>query len=137
MVAAFHKAGIEVYLDVVYNHLGEGGTQDASFNQAEIDCFRGLDNASYYTLKTGLPNQYYDSTGCGSNLNAGSASAEQLVTDSLTYWATTMGVDGFRFDEAAELGRPGAVSYTHLDVYKRQSPKNSPRLPDRRRLHRD
>jgi glycogen operon protein len=112
MVAAFHKAGIEVYLDVVYNHFGEGGTQDASFNQAEIDCFRGLDNASYYSLKTGSPNQYFDSTGCGTNLNAGSAPAAQLVTDSLTYWATSMGVDGFRFDEAAELGRSGPGGFS-------------------------
>jgi isoamylase len=112
MVAAFHSAGIEVYLDVVYNHFGEGGTQDASYNEAEIDCFRGLDNASYYTLAPGAPNQYYDTTGCGSNLNAGSAPAEQMVTDSLAYWATTMGVDGFRFDEAGELGRTGATGFS-------------------------
>jgi isoamylase len=112
MVAAFHKAGIEVYLDVVYNHFGEGGTQDASYDEAEIDCFRGLDNASYYTLVAGSPDQYYDTTGCGSNLDAGSAPAEQMVTDSLAYWATTMGVDGFRFDEADELGRDGANSFS-------------------------
>src|SRR5580698_7810808 len=68
MVAAFHREGIEVYLDVVYNHFGEGGTQDASLNEAEIDCFRGLDNASYYTLVPGSPRQYYDTTGCGDNL---------------------------------------------------------------------
>ena len=111
MVAAFHKQGIEVYLDVVYNHFGEGGTQDASFNEAEIDCFRGLDNSSYYTLVPGSPNRYFDTTGCGDNLNAGSAPAEQLVLDSLSYWANTMGVDGFRFDEAAELGRPGAAGF--------------------------
>ncbi|HZZ59306.1 MAG TPA: alpha-amylase family glycosyl hydrolase [Opitutaceae bacterium] len=112
MVAAFHKKGIEVYLDVVYNHFGEGGTQDASYNEAEIDCFRGLDNASYYTLVPGSPNQYYDTTGCGTNLNAASAPAQQLVTDSLTYWCKTMGVDGFRFDEGDELGRPGAANFS-------------------------
>jgi glycogen operon protein len=112
MVAAFHKAGIEVYLDVVYNHFGEGGTQDASYNEAEIDCFRGLDNLSYYTLTPGSPDQYYDTTGCGSNLNASSAPAEQMVTDSLSYWANTMGVDGFRFDEAGELGRAGAAGFS-------------------------
>ncbi len=112
MVAAFHKKGIEVCLDVVYNHFGEGGTQDASFNEAEIDCFRGLDNASYYTLIPGSPQKYYDTTGCGDNLNASSAPAGQLVLDSLAYWAETMGVDGFRFDEAAELGRLGAAGFS-------------------------
>jgi len=113
MVAAFHNAGIEVYLDVVYNHSGEGGVWDASTAaQAEVTFLRGLDNASYYTLVTGTPKYYWVSTGVGTNLNGGSAPVEQLVTDSLTYWAGTMGVDGFRFDEALELGRNGSGNFS-------------------------
>ena len=111
MVAAFHAAGIEVYLDVVYNHTAEGGTWDSTGMQAELTCWRGLDNRSYYTLgSTG--NTYWDSTGCGNNFNGGSTPAANLVTDSLAYWANTMGVDGFRFDECAELGRNGSGSFS-------------------------
>ncbi len=112
MVAAFHRAGIEVYLDVVYNHTGEGGLQ-ANNNPAvaEIAGFRGLDNASYYTL-TGAGLQYYwDTTGVGNNFNAGSPPVQALVKDSLAYWAKTMGVDGFRFDLAVELGRNGSSGF--------------------------
>jgi glycogen operon protein len=113
MVAAFHSAGIEVYLDVVYNHSGEGGVWDATTAaQAEITFFRGLDNSSYYTLVPGTPQYYWVSTGVGTNVNGGSAPVQQLITDSLTYWSTTMGVDGFRFDEAAELGRNGASAFS-------------------------
>ncbi len=113
MVAAFHNAGIEVYLDVVYNHTGEGGVWDSSTAaQAEITFFRGLDNQSYYTLVNGTPKYYWVSTGVGTNVNGGSAPVQQLVTDSLTYWANTMGVDGFRFDEAAEMGRNGSSNFS-------------------------
>lgn len=113
MVAAFHAAGIEVYLDVVYNHSGEGGVWDATTaDQAEITFFRGLDNQSYYTLVAGTPQYYWVSTGVGTNLNAGSAPMRQLLLDSLTYWTTVMGVDGFRFDEAAELGRNGSSNFS-------------------------
>jgi glycogen operon protein len=113
MVASFHQAGIEVYLDVVYNHSGEGGVWDSSTAaQAEITFFRGLDNQSYYTLVPGTPQFYWVSTGVGTNVNGGSAPVQQLVADSLTYWATTMGVDGFRFDEAAELGRDGPSNFS-------------------------
>jgi isoamylase len=113
MVAAFHNAGIEVYLDVVYNHSGEGGVWDASTAaQAELTFFRGLDNQSYYTLVSGTPQFYWVSTGVGTNVNAGSAPVRQLILDSLTYWANTMGVDGFRFDEAAELGRSGSSNFS-------------------------
>ena len=113
MVAAFHRAGIEVYLDVVYNHSGEGGVWDSSTAaQAEITFFRGLDNASYYTLVSGTPKYYWVSTGVGTNMNAGSAVVQNLVTDSLTYWSGTMGIDGFRFDEAAELGRNGSSNFS-------------------------
>ena len=113
MVAAFHAAGIEVYLDVVYNHSGEGGVWDTSTaQQAELTFLRGLDNASYYTLVSGTPQFYWVSTGVGTNLNAGSAPVQRLVMDSLNYWTNTMGVDGYRFDEAAELGRNGASNFS-------------------------
>ncbi len=112
MVAAFHAAGIEVYLDVVYNHSGEGGVWDtATAQQAELTFFRGLDNASYYTLVSGTPQFYWVSTGVGTNINAGSAPVQQLVLDSLNYWTNTMGVDGYRFDEAVELGREGDSNF--------------------------
>ncbi len=110
MVASFHRAGIEVYLDVVYNHTGEGGTQ-GNDSVAEIDGFRGLDNLSYYTLSPGDPAAYWVTTGVGENLNCGSASVQALVKDSLAYWSDTMGVDGFRFDLAVELGRSGPSGF--------------------------
>jgi isoamylase len=112
MVAAFHRAGIEVYLDVVFNHTGEGGLQ-ANGNPAvaEISGFRGLDNASYYTLTGDGLQDYWDSTGVGNNLNAGSAVVQSLVRDSLGYWSQVMGVDGFRFDLAVELGRNGSSAF--------------------------
>jgi glycogen operon protein len=113
MVAAFHNAGIEVYLDVVYNHTGEGGVYDASTaQQAELTFFRGLDNQSYYTLVSGTPQFYWVSTGVGTNVNGGSAPVQQLILDSLTYWTNTMGIDGYRFDEAAELGRNGSSDFS-------------------------
>jgi glycogen operon protein len=113
MVAAFHRTGIEVYLDVVYNHTGEGGLQDNNNpNVAEIDGFRGLDNASYYTLSPGAPSYYWVSTGVGENFNCGSPPVQNLVRDSLAYWSGTMGVDGFRFDLAVELGRNGSSGFT-------------------------
>ena len=115
MVASFHAAGIEVYLDVVFNHTAEGGLWDSTGMQAELTGFRGLDNASYYSLSSisgGTNNSYWDTTGCGNNFNGGSAPAAQLVTDSLAYWANTMGVDGFRFDEGAELGRSGTGAFS-------------------------
>ncbi|HEY1765063.1 MAG TPA: alpha-amylase family glycosyl hydrolase [Opitutaceae bacterium] len=112
MVAAFHRAGIEVYLDVVFNHSGEGGLQ-ANGNPAvaELSGFRGLDNAAYYTLTGDGLQDYWDSTGVGNNLNAGSTTVQTLVKDSLTYWSQTMGVDGFRFDLAVELGRNGSSAF--------------------------
>jgi isoamylase len=111
MVAAFHKAGIEVYLDVVYNHTGEGGLNNGNPNVAEIAGFRGLDNASYYTLYPDAPNAYWDSTGVGNNLNCGTVAVQSMVKDSLAYWSGTMGVDGFRFDLGVELGRNGSSGF--------------------------
>lgn len=106
MVKAFHDEGIEVYLDVVFNHTGEGGLWDETGDTAELLFLRGLDNADYYTLTPG--NRYYwDSTGCGNNLDAGKEVVRALIMDSLVYWSKEMGVDGFRFDLATVLGRGG------------------------------
>lgn len=105
MVAAFHREGIEVYLDVVYNHSGEGGTWDASGDTADILFFRGIDNAEYYAIPSGVPNKYWDSTGCGNNLNCAKPVVKNMILDSLRYWTEEMGVDGFRFDLATVLGR--------------------------------
>ncbi len=110
MVASFHAAGIEVYLDVVYNHTGEGGTWGDA-NTAEITSFRGLDNSAYYALVSGSPASYWESTGCGNNMNTGHANTKQFIKDSLIYWTTKLGVDGFRFDLAPVLGRDAAPNY--------------------------
>jgi len=104
MVQAFHNAGIKVYLDVVYNHTAEGGTWHSNDpTTATVYSFRGLDNATYYELTS--DNQYfYDNTGTGANYNTYNTVAQNLIVDSLNYWSTTMGVDGFRFDLASVLG---------------------------------
>jgi isoamylase len=104
MVEAFHNAGIKVYMDVVYNHTAEGGTWSGSDpTTATVYSWRGLDNTTYYELTTG--NQYfYDNTGTGGNFNTYNTVAHNMIVDSLAYWSTSMGVDGFRFDEGAILG---------------------------------
>jgi glycogen operon protein len=104
MVQAFHNAGIKVYMDVVYNHTGEGGTWTGSDpTTATIYSWRGLDNSTYYELASN--NQYYyDNTGVGGNYNTYNTVAQNLIVDSLAYWANAMGVDGFRFDLASVLG---------------------------------
>lgn len=107
MAKAFHDEGIEIYLDVVYNHSGEGGLWDESGDTAEILCFRGLDNSEYYSL-TPDNRFYWESTGCGNNLDASKFAVQNLIKDSLQYWSLEMGVDGFRFDLATVLGRTGA-----------------------------
>jgi isoamylase len=99
MVQALHDAGIEVLLDVVYNHTAEGKADGPTL------CFRGLDNPSYYRLDPADPSQYVDTTGCGNSLNAGNRSSLRLLMDSLRYWVEVMGVDGFRFDLASTLAR--------------------------------
>ena len=99
MVRALHEAGLEVILDVVFNHTAEGGEGGPSL------CFRGLDNTAYYRLNPGHPDQYYDTTGTGNSLNAGNPVALRLIMDSLRYWLTEMHVDGFRFDLATTLAR--------------------------------
>ncbi|MGA9573489.1 MAG: glycogen debranching protein GlgX [Lysobacterales bacterium] len=99
MVNSIHEAGIEVILDVVYNHTGEGGGKGPTL------CFRGIDNLAYYRTDPEDPERYIDDTGCGNTLNADHPRAQALVMDSLLYWHRNMGVDGFRFDLAPVLGR--------------------------------
>jgi isoamylase len=99
MIRALHAAGLEVILDVVYNHTAEGSEMGPTL------CFRGVDNGSYYRLVEKKPRFYYDVTGCGNSLNAGSPATLQMVMDSLRYWVSEMHVDGFRFDLASALAR--------------------------------
>ena len=99
MVNALHRAGLEVLLDVVFNHTAEGSQLGPTL------CFRGLDNPAYYRLDEGDPRSYYDTTGTGNSLNTGDPVTLRLIMDSLRYWVTQMHVDGFRFDLAATLGR--------------------------------
>lgn len=101
MVDRFHDAGIEVILDVVYNHTAEGDHRGPTLS------FRGLDNASYYRLLAGQPRYYVNDTGCGNTLNVSHPFVLRMVLDSLRFWVECMGVDGFRFDLATTLGREG------------------------------
>ena len=104
MVARFHAAGLQVVLDVVYNHTGEGDHRGPHL------CFRGLDNASYYRLERDRT-RYVNDTGTGNTLNLDHPMVLRMVMDSLRYWAGTMRVDGFRFDLATTLGRTGAGGF--------------------------
>ncbi len=99
MVKALHSAGLEVILDVVYNHTAEGSHGGPTL------CFRGIDNTGYYRLKPDDPRFYVDYTGCGNTLNMQHPRVLQLIMDSLRYWVIEMHVDGFRFDLAAALAR--------------------------------
>ena len=99
MVAGLHAAGIEVILDVVYNHTAEGNEYGPTL------CHKGFDNPAYYRLVPGDPRRYYDTTGTGNALNVGDLTTLRMMVDSLRYWVTEMHVDGFRFDLAATLGR--------------------------------
>jgi isoamylase len=99
MVKALHRAGIEVILDVVYNHTGEGNHLGPTLS------LRGVDNASYYRLDPGDPRFYMDFTGTGNSLNMVHPRTMQLIMDSLRYWVLEMHVDGFRFDLASTLAR--------------------------------
>jgi glycogen debranching enzyme GlgX len=106
LVRELHKAGIELILDVVYNHSGEGNEMGPTL------CFKGIDNPTYYCL-TGdarAPGRYYENfTGCGNSLDFGSPHVIRFVMDSLRYWVEVMHVDGFRFDLASVLGREDGV----------------------------
>ncbi|MEZ5320458.1 MAG: glycogen debranching protein GlgX, partial [Vicinamibacterales bacterium] len=99
MVRALHAAGIEVILDVVYNHTAEGDQTGPTLS------WRGIDNASYYRLMPGRPSRYQDFTGCGNTLNMQTPHVLQMLMDSLRYWVLEMHVDGFRFDLASALAR--------------------------------
>ena len=101
MVKAFHRAGIEVILDVVFNHTSEGGPGGPTF------CYRGLANDFYYILERDKQH-YSDYTGCGNTLNANQSVVRRLIKDSLRYWVTQMHIDGFRFDLASILSRDEA-----------------------------
>jgi glycogen operon protein len=98
MIKALHRAGIEVILDVVFNHTSEGGADGPTF------CYRGLANSFYYMLQHDK-SRYADYTGCGNTLNANQPIVRRLIQDSLRYWVSEMHVDGFRFDLASILSR--------------------------------
>jgi isoamylase len=98
MVKALHRAGIEVILDVVFNHTAEGGQDGPTL------CFRGLDNSAYYILEQDR-SRYADFSGCGNTLNANHPIVRRMIVDSLKYWVECMHVDGFRFDLASVLSR--------------------------------
>ena len=99
MVKALHQAGIEVILDVVYNHTAEGDGRGPTLS------FRGIDNRAYYRIDDREPSRYIDYTGCGNSLNVRHPHSLQLIMDSLRYWTLEMHVDGFRFDLASALAR--------------------------------
>jgi glycogen operon protein len=111
MVKALHRAGIEVILDVVYNHTAEAGSGGPTLS------FRGLDNGMYYRLDPSDASQYYDTTGTGNSVNASNPYTLRLIMDSLRYWMTEMHVDGFRFDLAATLGREGDNRFDQFSAF--------------------
>jgi glycogen operon protein len=110
MVKALHRAGIEVIVDVVFNHTSEND------DQGPTQCFRGLDNRAYYILQNDA-SRYADFTGCGNTLNANHPVVRRMIVDSLRYWVEQMHVDGFRFDLASVLSRdPWGNSMPHPPV---------------------
>jgi len=122
MVRAIHDAGLEVVLDVAYNHTGESGFDGPTVS------FRGIDNLCYYRVDSEDPSSYINDTGCGNTVNVDHPRVRQLIVDSLGYFAEQVGVDGFRFDLATILGRHAhGFSNTHPllgDI------SNDPRLRD-------
>ena len=117
-VARLHDAGIEVMLDVVYNHTAEGNHMGPTLS------FRGIDNASYYWLKPDNPRYYDDFTGCGSSVNLTHPRVLQMVMDSLRYWVEVCHVDGFRFDLATTLAR-GPNGFDRNSVVPHRDPAGS------------
>jgi isoamylase len=116
MVKSFHDAGIKVYIDVVYNHTGEGGSW-GDVNTYNVLSFRGLDNPTYYSLTSDFQNSW-DNTGVGGNYNTFNTVAQDLIVDSLGYWKDTLGLDGFRFDLASVLGNTcehGCFNYDKMN----------------------
>jgi isoamylase len=110
MARALHAAGIEVILDVVYNHTTEGGAGGPTYS------FRGIDNVAYYVMSDDPKNVYRDYTGCGNTLACCGICARTLILDSLRYWVTEMHVDGFRFDLASVLARGPDGSLASADT---------------------
>jgi isoamylase len=120
MVKAFHDAGIKVYIDVVYNHTGEGGAWGGSdgLTVYNVLSWRGLDNPTYYSLTSDRQHSW-DNTGVGGNYNTRNPTAQNLIVDSMAYWRDTMGVDGFRHDLASVLGNScehGCFTYDKMDA---------------------
>jgi len=119
MVKAFHDNGIKVYIDVVYNHTGEGGAwSPADKTTYNLYGMRGLDNPSYYSLTSDFQNSW-DNTGVGGNYNTHNPAAQNLIVDSLAYWRDKLGVDGFRFDLASVLGNTcehGCYNFDKMDA---------------------
>ena len=99
LVKALHRAGIEVILDVVFNHTDEGNENGPTY------AFRGIDNATYYLLDSGNPASYLNYSGCGNTFNANHPLPQKFIVDCLRYWVEEMHVDGFRFDEGSILAR--------------------------------
>ncbi len=120
MVKAFHDQGIKVYIDVVYNHTGEGGAWGGTdgLTVYNLLSMRGLDNPTYYELTS--DNFYsWDNTGVGGNYNTHNTIAQNLIVDSLAYWKNSLGVDGFRFDLASVLGNTcesGCFNFDKMDT---------------------
>jgi len=111
MVSALHAAGLEVFLDVVYNHTGEGNHEGPTL------AFRGIDHAGYYRLTDNMYDDY-DVTGCGNSVDTSQPGVLRLVLDSLRYWVSEMGVDGFRFDLATTLIRDEHHNVDHNHPFK-------------------
>jgi isoamylase len=107
MVKALHEAGLEVILDVVYNHTAEGNDRGPTLS------FKGIDNEAYYRLVEGDEEHYFDTTGTGNSLNVSHPAALGVIMDSLRYWVTEMHVDGFRFDLATTLTRQDGDATRH------------------------
>ncbi|PCI60274.1 MAG: glycogen debranching enzyme GlgX [Gammaproteobacteria bacterium] len=118
LVEKYHRVGIEIILDVVYNHTAEGDHLGPTI------CYKGIDNASYYILNQQDKRFYINNSGCGNSLNIDHPRVLQLVTDSLRYWVEKMGVDGFRFDLAPSLARDqkGFNKLSHFFTVLRQDP---------------
>ncbi|MFQ3592434.1 MAG: glycogen debranching protein GlgX [Gemmataceae bacterium] len=112
MVRRLHQAGIEVILDVVYNHTAEGNHFGPTL------CFKGIDNAAYYALSPEHPRYYMDFTGCGNSPNMRHPRVLQLIMDSLRYWVQEMHIDGFRFDLAVTLGRVGLHADMNASLFQ-------------------
>ncbi len=113
MVRRLHLAGLEVLLDVVFNHTAEGGPDGPTLS------YRGIDNSSYYLLDPADPGRYEDLTGCGNTLNVGHPKVADLILDCMRYWVREMHVDGFRFDLAPVLGRQERAFDPHAAFFER------------------